>query len=59
MAKDNDTMDAELKIRLPSADKDIFDQYAKKMRINLSAWLRIAGWAQVDAQKKAEKKGRG
>jgi hypothetical protein len=52
-------MDAELKIRLPGKDKKAFEEAADKMRVSLSAWMRIAGWQKIenDAEEKSARKG--
>jgi hypothetical protein len=47
----NDAMTAEIKLRLSPEDRDRFKAEADKMRLTVSAWLRLAGI------EKLEKKG--
>ena len=37
-----------IQFRLPEADKRAFQEAAAKMRVSLSAWLRIAGLEKIE-----------
>lgn len=51
------TVDLEdaIRFRLPTADKRRFEEAAAKMRISLSAWLRLAGLEKIEREEAAER----
>jgi hypothetical protein len=47
----DDSMTAEIKLRLSKDDKERFEAEAAKMRLTLSAWLRLAGVEKLEGKK--------